>query len=262
MAQDKHAAGRAFGTVLLTVVVMLLLPVLIFELSFFGSASRSDDSHPVTWRGQYLVPVSDSRMAEKDSTSRLQAGDVAVVSPVSDGIFKKNEEVAYRNGDGRGQIGRIVKTVRPKKLDKKSKKMKEDKDADPTGYRVRGDAEDTDADDCYLARPNAVLGRYALAFPGKAHAMHFYASAGGLVVCGLLPILLILGAVFGILFLNRDGRAGTREELPKYRPEDFQFSDPEEEESLPELQYDEQRPIHLVQGRVLRGTDPEDPKKK
>lgn len=231
---------KQVGSILSALIIGLLIPLIIFEFSFYSRAANSKSSQ--------AVAVMDNSMKSDDSSISLSKGDLAVISSTDPLSLKKNEVIAYKNSEGKPEIGRIVKVVKPKQG--KGKEKKEDKDADPVGFKVRGDAEDTDTDDCYEATPSDVLGRYSLKVDNGAKKYYFYSHAGGLITLGILPLVMILALAAVILLLNRPKKAEHRE--PEYTPEEFSLDVSGGTETEEELKYDEDKPIHLVQGRVLK----------
>lgn len=231
---------RKAGTILCALVIGLLIPLIIFEFSFYSRAASSKDYR--------ACAVTDNKMESRDTAVSLTPGDLAIVTPTNALSLKKNEVIAYRDAAGQTKIRRIVKVIRPKKG--KGKDKKEDKNADPTGFKVKGDAEDTPTDDCYEVAPNEVLGRFSLKVDNGAKKYYFYSNAGGLITCGILPILIILALSAVLILLNRPKKPEHQE--PEYSPEDFSLSVSDGTEPEEKLEYDENSPIHLVQGRVLK----------
>lgn len=231
---------KQVGSILSALIIGLLIPLVICEFSFYSRAANQNTN--------LTVAVMDNSMKSDDSSVSLNKGDLAVITRADPLSLKKNEVIAYRNSSGQAQIGRIAKVVKPKKG--KGKDQKEDKNADPTGYKVRGDAEDTDEDDCYEVKPSDILGRYSLKVDNGAKKYYFYSHAGGLITLGVLPIVIILALIAVILLLNRPKKPEHSE--PEYTPEEFSLDVSDGTETEEELKYDEDKPIHLVQGRVLK----------
>lgn len=231
---------RRAGTILSAIIIGLLIPLVIIEFSFYSRAANPQE--------YTAVPVLSNTMESDDTSVSLKKGDLAIVSPADPLTLKKNEVIAYKDAEGQSQIGRIVKVVKPTKG--KGKDKKEDKKADPTGFRVKGDAEDTDTGDCYEVKPEDVLGRFSLKVDNGAKKYYFYSHAGGLLTCGVLPTLVILALAAVLVLLNRPKKPEHRE--PDYSPEEFSLDVSDGTETEEELQYDENNPIHLVQGRVLK----------
>lgn len=228
------------GTILSALIIGLLIPLVIFEFSFYSGAANP--------KGTVAIPITDNRMESEDSSVSLKQGDLAIISETDPLLLKKNEVVAYKDADSQTQVGRIVKVIKPKKGEGKDKK--EDKNADPVGFKVKGDAENTATDDCYQVRPDNVLGRFSLKVDNGAKKYYFYSNISGLLVCGILPIILILALIAVLILLNRRGKPDHTE--PEYSPEDFSLDVSDGTETEEELTYDEDNPIHLVQGRVLK----------
>ena len=171
-AADSSALNKAL-TVIGTILCVILIPILIFNVTLIIKSYTDKDSVPNVAGWFPLIVLTDSMYPE------IESGDLIICREIDPADVAEGDVISFFDPAGNGTAivtHRVVEIVR---------------EGNALMFRTRGDNNNTD--DKLLVGPQDIVGTYKTRIPGAGNVALFMQTTTGLIVCVVLPILLLVG---------------------------------------------------------------------
>ena len=168
-AAESNTPLNKVLTVIGTVLCVILIPVLIFNITLIVKSYTDKESVPSVAGWFPLIVLTDSMYP------MIESGDLIVCHEIDPADIAVGDVISFFDPAGNGTAivtHRVVEIV-------------------DGMFRTRGDNNNTD--DKLLVGPQDVVGTYKSRIPGAGNVALFMQTTTGLIVCVVLPILLLVG---------------------------------------------------------------------
>ena len=173
MSKGKTTITHKILTVVGIVLCIILVPVLIINLTLITKSFINKDEVPHIGGMLPLIVLTDSMCPE------IESGDLIICQTANAEDIKEKDVISFFDPAGNGSsivTHRVIEIV--------------EKDGQ-CFFRTRGDNNNTE--DKELVPAENLVGVYKMRVVGAGHVAMFMQSTGGLVICVVLPIVLLVG---------------------------------------------------------------------
>lgn len=171
--KEKFSVTHKIGTIVGTVLCIILIPILVINLTFIIKSYVNKDRISSVGGFLPLIVLTDSMYPT------IHSGDLAICRTVKAEDIQVGDVIAYF--DPAGNEDNIV-THRVIEITTEDGQL---------AFRTQGDANNT-ADELTVSA-NSLVGIYHMRIAGAGNVAMFLQSSTGLIVCVVIPLLLLVG---------------------------------------------------------------------
>ena len=173
MTKEKTSTTHKVLTVVGTVLCVILVPILIFNLILITKSFTNKEEVPNVGGITPLIVLTDSMVPE------IYSGDLIICGSIEAENVKLGDVISFFDPAGNGTS---VVTHRVIEIVEEDGKL---------FFRTQGDNNNTE--DKELVPAENLVGVYKMRIAGAGHIAMFMQSTAGLIVCVVLPIILLVG---------------------------------------------------------------------
>lgn len=171
--KEKSSIPHKIGTIIGTVLCIILIPILIINITFIVKSYVNDDK--ISNVGGYipLIVLTDSMYPT------IQSGDLVICHTAKAEDIQVGDVIAYFDPAGNKEN---VVTHRVIEITTEDGKL---------AFRTQGDANNT-ADELTVSA-DSLVGVYHTRIAGAGNVAMFLQSSTGLIVCVVIPLFILIG---------------------------------------------------------------------
>lgn len=173
MTKEKTSTTHKVLTVVGTVLCVILVPILIFNLILITKSFTNKEEVPNVGGITPLIVLTDSMVPE------IYSGDLIICGSIKAENVELKDVISFFDPAGNGTS---VVTHRVIEIVEEDGKL---------FFRTQGDNNNTE--DKELVPADKLIGEYKFRIPGAGHIAMFMQSTAGLIICVVLPIILLVG---------------------------------------------------------------------
>ena len=173
MTKEKTSTTNKVLTVVGTVLCVILVPILIFNLILITKSFTNKEEVPNIGGITPLIVLTDSMVPE------IYSGDLIICGSIKAENVELKDVISFFDPAGNGTS---VVTHRVIEIVEEDGKL---------FFRTQGDNNNTE--DKELVPADKLIGEYKFRIPGAGHVAMFMQSTAGLIICVVLPIILLVG---------------------------------------------------------------------
>ncbi len=170
---EKTSAGHKIGTVIGTILCILLVPVLVINISLIIRSYTNPDKVPSLGRFLPLIVLTDSMYPE------IESGDLIICRTAEPEGIAVGDVIAFFDPAGNGSSVVTHRVVEVTEQD------------GALAWRTKGDA--NNVEDSALVPAGNLVGVYRSRIAGAGNIAMFMQTTQGLIICVVCPILLLVG---------------------------------------------------------------------
>lgn len=170
--KEPSSLGHKIGTVIGTILCIVLLPVLIINITLIIRSFTDPDKVPSVGSFFPLIVLTDSMFPQ------IQSGDLIICNTAEPEEIREGDVIAFFDpaGNGTSIVTHSVAEVR--------------QENGKITWITRGIA--NNADDAVPVPAEKLVGVYSRRIPRLGNAVMFMQSTAGLIVCVVCPIILLV----------------------------------------------------------------------
>lgn len=170
MAKEQTSTAHKIGTVIGTILCVILLPVLLINLTLILKSVTNADEVPSVGGWFPMIVLTDSMYPE------IKSGDLILCHTIEAEEVKEGDVITFYDpmGNGTSVVTHRVLSI----------------NADGS-FVTKGD--NNNVEDQVAVKPDDLIGVYRNRIPGAGNIAMFMQSTAGLVVCVACPIALLIG---------------------------------------------------------------------
>ena len=173
MTKEKTSTTHKVLTVVGTVLCVILVPILIFNLILITKSFTNKEEVPNVGGITPLIVLTDSMVPE------IYSGDLIICGSIKAENVELKDVISFFDPAGNGTS---VVTHRVIEIVEEDGKL---------FFRTQGDNNNTE--DKELVPADKLIGTYKFRIPGAGHVAMFMQTTAGLIICVVLPIILLVG---------------------------------------------------------------------
>lgn len=173
MTKEKTSTTHKVLTVVGTVLCVILVPILIFNLILITKSFTNKEEVPNVGGITPLIVLTDSMVPE------IYSGDLIICGSIKAENVELKDVISFFDPAGNGTS---VVTHRVIEIVEEDGKL---------FFRTQGDNNNTE--DKELVPADKLIGEYKFRIPGAGHIAMFMQTTAGLIICVVLPIILLVG---------------------------------------------------------------------
>ncbi len=170
---EKTSAGHKIGTVIGTILCILLVPVLVINISLIIRSYTNPDKVPSLGSFLPLIVLTDSMYPE------IESGDLIICRTAEPEDIAVGDVIAFFDPAGNGSSVVTHRVVEVTEQD------------GALAWRTKGDA--NNVEDSTLVPAGNLVGVYRSRIAGAGNIAMFMQTTQGLIICVVCPILLLVG---------------------------------------------------------------------
>lgn len=171
--KEQSSVGHRIGTVIGTILCILLVPVLVINVTLIIRSLINPDKVPSVGRFFPLIVLTDSMYPE------IESGDLIICNTAEPEAIAVGDVIAFFDPAGNGTS---IVTHRVMEITQKDGSL---------AWKTKGDA--NNVEDSALVPAEKLVGVYRSRIPGAGNIAMFMQTTQGLILCVVCPILLLVG---------------------------------------------------------------------
>jgi len=171
--KEQSSIGHRIGTVIGTILCILLVPVLVINITLIIRSFTNPDQVPSVGRYFPLIVLTDSMFPE------IESGDLIICNTAEPEDIAVGDVISFFDPAGNGTS---IVTHRVMEITQEDGSL---------AWKTKGDA--NNVEDTALVPAEKLVGVYRNRIPGAGNIAMFMQTTQGLILCVVCPILLLVG---------------------------------------------------------------------